>query len=332
MGADAPQWLVGAFVDALSELGVSADRADCEAEAHQLIGLWNAPGRTAHNFRHLIHVLTLLDELAAGAHDADILRVAVWYHGACITRDSSDSSDSVDPAQTSAICDEMTRSHLTALGTPVPVIDRVVELLGYIGDHSAPADDTDAQVLVDADLGRLALSPQEFAKYREGLRDEYSSMDDACYYKARRRSVKSLLARDTIFFTEQGSAWEDAARSNLELELARIEEKIRSLCPESLEDEATPAEHVEEPPAAAPFIARDEDLISDNSVAPQTRVIKRRSVKLSPSAPAEELVTTGVLPAVNLVEDADPAQATPPQDTDSNLSSLESAVDTLGIV
>lgn len=339
MGADAPQWLVGAFVDALSEVGVTADRAAREAEAHELIGMWNAPGRCVHNFRHLIHVLTLLDELSSAAHDPELLIVAAWYHGACVTRDSQSSSVMIDPSQTSAICEKLTRSHLSALGTPEAVSDRVVELLACMASHCAPGDDTDAQILVDADLGRLALSPQEFAKYRHSLREEYSEIDDEAYYKGRRRSVKALLSRENIFMSEQASAWEEVARSNLELELARIEEKLRALSPACLDEEFDGEDALDSVVSShgdgevSPVVAeRDEDLIHDNHVTAQARVIKRRSLKLTNAAPSDDLVTTGVLPAVSLVEDSEPEASPRQRDIDGDLSSLESAVDTLGLV
>lgn len=340
MGADAPQWLGGACADALEEIGVSADRAACMAEAHDLIGLWNAPGRSAHNFRHLIHVLTLIDELSDAAHDPDIVRVAAWYHGACLTREYAHSSGVADPSLTLPTCAELTRSRLAALGTPVEVIDRVVELLGYVASHRAPAGDSDAQVLVDADLGRLALSPQEFMKYRQCLRDEYSSLDDSSYCQARRRAIVDLLNRDSIFSTDQASEWEDVARSNLELELARIDDQMRQLCPSALISDENEDAVVEDSAAAtsrstaAPIPERDEDLISDHCVhAAPAKVIKRRSILgRSPQQMDDELVTTGILPTVSLIEDSDPSEVRRIDDTDTDLSSLESAVEALGDV
>lgn len=340
MGAEAPQWLVGAFVDALSEIGICADRATREAEAYDLLARWNAPGRTAHNCRHLVHVLTLLDELSSSAHDADILRVAAWYHGACLSRAASAGDTIIDPAMTTPVCADLTRQHLTALGATDEVTERIVELLGFMSSHHAPADDSDAQVLVDADLGRLALSPQEFTKYRENLRLEFSAVDDLSYYRARRQGVRRLLDQDSIFFTDQGSAWEDAARSNLELELARIEEKLRRLKADEASSAAasqgdeTFASSVRSQGIEAPVAPEhDEDLISDTCVhASPVKVIKRRSVKVRPAEEAEALVTTGVLPVISDLVDDSPLPEEPVVEADSDLSSLESAVDALGLV
>lgn len=336
MGADAPQWLVGAFVDALSEVGATADYAKRAAEAYDLIEMWNAPGRSAHNYRHLIHVLTLIDELSSATHDPDIVRLAAWYHGACSMRSSDVLVDGFSSAEESAQCTAPARERLTALGTPESVIDRVCELLHFVCTHSAPCGDSDAQVLVDADLGRLAVSPQEFAKYRELLRSEYSHMQDSQYYLARRRAVKALLRRDHLFFTEQGSGWEDLAVSNLTQELIRIDEKLRYLCPgaQSGMDEGTEGSSGDKSGVVASSSPEhDEDLISEASLTTfQTTVIPRRSVKVSPSQATEELVSTGVLPAITLVDDADPAELGADKEDDSNLSSLESAVDTLGLV
>lgn len=336
MGADAPQWLVGAFVDALSEVGATADSADRAAEAYDLIEMWNAPGRSAHNYRHLIHVLTLIDELSSAAHDADILRLAAWYHGACSMRSSDVLVDGFSSAEEFAQCTAPARQRLAALGTPDSVIERVSDLLHFVCTHTAPCGDSDAQVLVDADLGRLAVSPQEFAKYRELLRGEYSHMQDSQYYLARRRAVKALLQRDRLFFTEQGSAWEDLAVSNLTQELIRIDEKLRCLCPGvqcSQEEGTDTTPSGKNAPQASASPEHDEDLISEASLnTSQTTVIPRRSVKVSPSQATEELVSTGVLPAISLIDNASPDDLGEDKEDDSNLSSLESAVDSLGLV
>lgn len=335
MGADAPQWLVSSFVDSLAEVGATASTEQAENEAEYLIGLWNAPGRAAHNIRHLIHVLSLIDELSSTAHDPEILRLAAWYHGAGLSRDRASSHDAADPSATTPTCADAACEHLRQVGTPEPIIERIVELLSCMSKHYAGPGDSDAQVLVDADLGRLASSPQEFAKYREKLREEYADMDDLSYYQARRRAVRQLLDRDTIFFTDHGSEWEDVARSNLEIELARLGERIRSLNPQTCIDsgETDEPSFIPTRSSQTPVPDNDEDLISDKSVhATHATVIKRRSIKTKPTQEPEQFSTTGILPRIVLppTENAAHSRMQAKED-DADMSSLETAVDALGI-
>ncbi|MEK8227695.1 hypothetical protein NKG05_18695 [Oerskovia sp. M15] len=47
-----------------------------------LLERWGQPDRHFHNLRHLADVLGRVDELAQETHDADVVRLAAWYHGA----------------------------------------------------------------------------------------------------------------------------------------------------------------------------------------------------------------------------------------------------------
>ena len=86
MGAQAPQWLLTSFVDAMQQIGATAAVTDLEHEGADLMQRWNAPNRQLHNLRRLMNTLTHIDEIASSAHDPDILRVAAWYHGAFLNK------------------------------------------------------------------------------------------------------------------------------------------------------------------------------------------------------------------------------------------------------
>ncbi len=85
-------------------------------------------------------------------------------------------------------------------------------------------------MLVDADLAGLACSPQDYKKLRTSLRAELSELDDLQFIKARIALVKKLLSYETIYQSPLGSAWEDTARANLEVELTRLEREKAQLC------------------------------------------------------------------------------------------------------
>ncbi len=318
MGAEAPQWLFSSFTDTMQEIGATAPVAQLEAEAGELVARWSDEGRRLHNTRHLINVLAHIDELAATAHDPDVLRVAAWYHGAALNRCLSVKLKGADPVSAAGVCVNVTRERLTALGVSEDVVDRVAELLTFLARHRAPRTDVDAQVLVDADLAMLAVSPQEYKKFRENLRAEISDVDEVAYLEARRAVVKKLLSFDPLYQSPLGEAWESAARANLEVELAKLDSALCACgaATADCDDETTEDDDL-------PDTVHDEDVTATGTI-----IIKRRHLKknVCQDVPSDELTSTGVLPKLAPVEPA-PAAST---EKDS-ASSLEMAIEALDL-
>lgn len=290
MGADAPQWLFSSFVDAMQEIGASAPVPLLEAEARDLISRWNAKGRILHNTRHLIKTLARIDEIASTAHDPDVLRVALWYQGAVLNR-------SFDVFQRGANSDEQefsalyhARSRMETLGLSEDVISRVQELMMALFTHRADPSDMDAQVLIDADLGMLAASPQDFKRFRESLREEFPDLCDTDYVRARRLAIKKILAREQIFHSPLALAWEESARANLEAESAKLARVLKACAPDADLNEAEEDFEPEEP---------HETLSSDTS-ASGTMIIRRRHLNIKSHAEPFDPVDTPSVPAESL--------------------------------
>ena len=307
MGADAPQWLFSSFVDAMREIGASAPIPLLEAEARDLISRWNAKGRILHNTRHLIKTLARIDEIASTAHDPDVLRVALWYQGAVLNRsfDVFQRGTNSDEQEFSALYHA--RSRMEALGLSEDVISRVQELMMALFTHRADPSDMDAQVLIDADLGMLAASPQDFKRFRESLREECPDLCDMDYVRARRLAIKKILAREQIFHSPLALAWEESARANLEAESAKLARVLKAYAPDAdlnePEEDVEPEEHHE--------------TLSSDTPASGTMIIRRRHLNIkshtepfdpvdTPSTPAESLPSAVVeLPKSTLSVDSD---------------------------
>ena len=307
MGADAPQWLFSSFVDAMQEIGASAPIPLLEAEARDLISRWNAKGRILHNTRHLIKTLARIDEIASTAHDPDVLRVALWYQGAVLNRsfDVFQRGTNSDEQEFSALYHA--RSRMEALGLSEDVISRVQELMMALFTHRADPSDMDAQVLIDADLGMLAASPQDFKRFRESLREECPDLCDTDYVRARRLAIKKILAREQIFHSPLALAWEESARANLEAESAKLARVLKAYAPDvdlnEPEEDVEPEEHHE--------------TLSSDTLASGTMIIRRRHLNIkshtepfapvdTPSTPAESSPSAVVeLPKSALSVDSD---------------------------
>ena len=199
---------------------------------------------------------------------------------------------------------------------PEEVVARVDELIAFLTRHRAPRTDFDAQVLVDADLACLACSPQDYKKLRTSLRAELSELDDLQFTKARMALVKKLLSYETIYQSPLGSAWEDTARANLEVELTRLEREKAQLCQAAQAEDTDDTEEADD----------TEEVMEDSTTTTGTLIIKRRSIKKRvPVASADDEVTsTGVLPR-KIEEDTDTGE-----DVETT-SSLESAVESLDL-
>ena len=307
MGADAPQWLFSSFVDAMQEIGASAPIPLLEAEARDLISRWNAKGRILHNTRHLIKTLARIDEIASTAHDPDVLRVALWYQGAVLNRsfDVFQPGTNSDEQEFSALYHA--RSRMETLGLSEDVISRVQELMMALFTHRADPSDMDAQVLIDADLGMLAVSPQDFKRFRESLREECPDLCDTDYVRARRLAIKKILAREQIFHSPLALAWEESARANLEAESAKLARVLKACAPDAdlnePDEDFEPEEHHEtlssDTPASGTMIIRRRHLNIKNHAEPFDHVD-------TPSVPADSLPSAVVeLPKSTLSVDSD---------------------------
>ena len=316
MGAQAPQWLLASFVDAMQQIGATAAETDLEHEGADLMQRWNAPNRQLHNLRRLMNTLTHIDEIASSAHDPDILRVAAWYYGAFLNKALEIKLGGFQANFAATRCIDHAHNRLTNLGVADEVVARIDELIAFLTRHRAPRSDFDAQVLVDADLAGLACSPQDYKKLRTSLRAELSELDDLQFVKARLALVKKLLSYETIYQSPLGSAWENTARANLEVELTRLDREKAQLCA------ATPTEDADDSDDSD-----DVEEVEDDSVTSTgTLIIKRRSIKkrIPVVSPDNEVTSTGVLP--RKIEDL--------HNTDEDeeaTSSLESAVESLDL-
>ena len=316
MGAQAPQWLLTSFVDAMQQIGATAAVTDLEHEGADLMQRWTAPNRQLHNLRRLMNTLTHIDEIASSAHDPDILRVAAWYHGAFLNKALEIKLGGFQANFAATRCIDHAHNRLTNLGVADEVVARIDELIAFLTRHRAPRSDFDAQVLVDADLAGLACSPQDYKKLRTSLRAELSELDDLQFVKARLALVKKLLSYETIYQSPLGSAWENTARANLEVELTRLDREKAQLCAATLTEDADDSDDSD-----------DVEEVEDDSVTSTgTLIIKRRSIKkrIPVVSPDNEVTSTGVLP--RKIEDL--------HNTDEDeeaTSSLESAVESLDL-
>ena len=173
----------------------------------ELLTAYATDGRSYHDTRHLTEVLDRLDELGC---DDVVVRLAAWFHDAVYD----------------AVAGDEERSALWAeRALPPEVAGEVARLVRVTTDHDPVPDDLAAQQLCDADLAILASAPSRYEEYARDVRVEYAAVPDADYALGRGVILAELLDRPSLFHTMLARAlWEGPARSNIEIELARLRE------------------------------------------------------------------------------------------------------------
>ena len=226
--ADVPQWLLPAYVQSMSHAGASASREQLRDMGTNLITLWSTPDRAFHNLRHLIDLLTRVDELSEETRNPDLVRLAAWYHGAIFSV-SADQAMHRNGGEDEAASAALAYEELTAAGVSEKNANRVSELIMNLRRHDLPTSDIDAAALSDADLGCLAIEPQRYREYSRLIYSEYAHLPLLTYLHTRTTIVRKLLARDRLFASPLGQHWELPARENLEAELRRLSSKLSIL-------------------------------------------------------------------------------------------------------
>lgn len=179
-----------------------------------LLAAYADPARGYHDLRHLGEVLDRLDELAARGtgFDATTVALAAWFHDGVYDGER-------DAEERSA---QWAEQALTGV-LPDPGVAEVVRLVRLTETHRPGDDDAAGGALSDADLAILAAGPERYAAYVAAVRGEYAHLDDETFRAGRAGVLQGLADKPRLFHTEHArAAWESAARTNLERELAGL--------------------------------------------------------------------------------------------------------------
>lgn len=234
--SDAPQWLLTSWTRSCRGAGATASDDEIRAVGDGLLERWSQPDRHFHNLRHLADVLGRVDELSQETHDADVVRLAAWYHGAIFdaARKAAYANKGGEDETASAA---LAFDQLSSLGVPEKACRRVAFLVNALVRHAPDPADFDCAVLCDADLAMLAGEPQRYKEYLKDVRDEYAHIPLPDYLRARIAIITKLLDRRSLFSSPMGAAWEEPARQNLDAELQRLRKeqaKMQASAPPAL--------------------------------------------------------------------------------------------------
>lgn len=203
--------LRGRWTQALLGARAGGSGPDPLPYADDLLTRWAEPQRRYHTTDHLVAVLDHVDTLAGHAGDADLVRLAVWFHDAVYLPDRSENEE-----RSAALAERA----LPEAGVGTRATAEVARLVRLTVTHDPDEGDRNGEVLCDADLAILAAAPDAYAAYAAAVREEYAFVPDEPFRDGRAGVLRQLLGLPRLFRTPHGAReWERRARHNLAVEL-----------------------------------------------------------------------------------------------------------------
>ena len=192
-----------------------------------LLGRYAEPHRQYHTATHVMLVLRDLHDAARAVSvqpSAEVLAAALYHDVIYDPRADDNEERSANLAA----------NHLSDVGWSYTRCRSVTALVIATAGHLVqrdPADDNDSDaadavdtaLLLDADLAILGADPGAYLAYVNGVRAEYSHVDDDQWRSGRTAVLRRFLDRPRLFITEHMfSSYEHRARANIEAEVAAL--------------------------------------------------------------------------------------------------------------
>lgn len=169
--------------------------------------------RQYHTIAHLEAMISNLNEVKEKIKDWDTTLFAVFYHD--VIYKASSSSNEADSAK-------LTMERLSTIAYPANKIAKCANMILATKQHLT-SEDNDTNFLLDADLAILGTSEEEYQKYKDQIREEYSVYPDFMYNSGRRKTMQQFLNRDTIYKTAYFiNKFNQQAKNNIERELLEL--------------------------------------------------------------------------------------------------------------
>lgn len=177
----------------------------CWQELHQL---YTAPSRYYQTLEHVAYMLQQLIPVASQVQNWDALLFSVYYH---------DSIYKIPGSQNEEKSAQLFQKRISP--TTFQHIEHVKQQILSTKTH-VKSTDTDTNLLLDADLSILGENENTYNTYRLHIRKEYHIYPDMIYNRERIKILKRLLARETIYKTDDfKEKFEEKARQNIAMEL-----------------------------------------------------------------------------------------------------------------
>lgn len=169
--------------------------------------------RHYHTIDHLEAMISNLKEVEENIEDWDTTLFAVFYHD--IIYKASSSTNEADSAK-------LAMERLSDIAYPANKIAKCANMILATKEHLI-SEDNDTNYLIDADLAILGKSEEEYQKYKDQIREEYTIYPDFMYNSGRKKTMQKFLKSDSIYKTDFFSTkYNQQAKNNIEKELLEL--------------------------------------------------------------------------------------------------------------
>jgi predicted metal-dependent HD superfamily phosphohydrolase len=187
---------------------------DQMAVGEELLARWSEEHRHYHNVDHLALMLSVVDDHANSADDADAVRLAAWFHD--IVYDPTRTDNEIASAEYAA-------TTLGGLNVEPARLAEIVRLIWLTTNHNVESGDRNGALLCDADLAILASTPAAYAAYAGAVREEYRHVHDDAFRAGRIAVLTGLLDLEQLYHLPAlHEAWEERARDNIAVEIRAL--------------------------------------------------------------------------------------------------------------
>lgn len=178
-----------------------------------LVKRYSETHRAYHTLTHLLQCFDMYDAVWMYADDFRALEFAIFFHDVVYDTKAKDNEEkSADLAD--YVC---TRANVSA-----ELIAQIVSNI-MATKHPCPAVTQDEKLISDIDLSVLGQSEEDFDRYEQSVRQEYSWVPEDLFRKGRAQILRAILAHPQIYHTPYFSHYEEPARANLKRSLSALE-------------------------------------------------------------------------------------------------------------
>ena len=172
---------------------------------------YSEKSRFYHNLSHVKTLLDLLESLDNNAQDHNAIRFSIWFHDVVYDTKANDNE-----AESARLASQL----MSKLHVDVETMEVVNSLILATKDHSGDNLSEANRLFLDMDLAILGMREEIYKKYSRAIREEYFWVPELIYRRERRKILKSFLAREGIYFTdEMKKRFEEQARKNINGEI-----------------------------------------------------------------------------------------------------------------
>lgn len=192
-----------------------------------LLQRYREPHRHYHDADHLLHVLTMIDQLADD-QDLFLVRLAAWFHDAIYDIPFRELTNEEASARLSV-------RELSRAGLEQEDLTQVARLVRLTATHLPGSRDPEGELLCDADLAILAAPAPAYSAYADSIRAEYAAVPEQEFLVGR-LAVLEPMTEGELFRTGKGRELTPAAQANLAQECRSLAARLDALVTGSTDD------------------------------------------------------------------------------------------------